>query len=481
VRQGVVPGEHIVEATAEGYERIVQTVTVTEGQQRVVSLEMSRRAGQAGRVVVQSNVAGAMVIVDAEERGAAPVVFTPPAGTHAVVVRADGYREFSTTCETSPGQDCEVEALLQPEQVRIRVAVQPGVVGAELVIDEQVVGPVPFDGVVDAGQVVLEVRAPDYIPYRQQILLEPSSDIQNFDVTLSVVPDASAAERVEREELMERRRSSAATHAAAPLPVNQASLDISIGWPYLAEVRLNVGLLEFLDAGFTLRTFGRLTDFEGRVRAGFRPIEQLSVGGQVRFGGGIGPTLEHYTPIYTMDGGCSDPVTPVALDGATRRTQGPCNPNSATPPVTTDEAGQPVDSGLDFPINSLFVSLEAMGSLHFSEQAAFTLWFGMDFSSDEYGGHGLNAGAYSDTFANGMDDCTVEGTGANAVLSCPREDLFRARLGGSLELVLTRNWNVWALIEGVLNAAPRRIYGNLIGITTNDTQFYFRLGTTYKF
>ncbi|MCC6876314.1 MAG: hypothetical protein IT378_18545, partial [Sandaracinaceae bacterium] len=68
-----------------------------------------------------------------------------------------------------------------------------------------------------------------------------------------------------------------------------------------------------------------------------------------------------------------------------------------------------------------------------------------------------------------------------ARLSCPREDYARARLGGSLELVLTRNWNLWFLLEGILSSQPRRIMGNLLGIEANDTQFYFRIGTTYKF
>ena len=135
-----------------------------------------------------------------------------------------------------------------------------------------------------------------------------------------------------------------------------------------------------------------------------------------------------------------------------------------------------------YPINSAFLSIEGMGSLHFSDAGAFTLWIAVDFSSDEYAGHGSNSGAYLDYAPDAADMsdryCSVDASGN---LGCRREDYARARLGGSLELVLARNWNLWFLLEGILSSQPRRVLGNLLGIEANDTQFYFRIGTTYKF
>jgi hypothetical protein len=473
-RSDLAPGEHIVEARAEGYERARQTVTLEAGQSRVISLDMERQQGEAGRIVVESNVDGATVLIDGEERGQAPVVFTPEPGPHAIVVRADGHQEYSTTCETAPGQSCEVEAVLVPEQVRVAVRVQPGIRDAELLVDGEVAGPVPFDGTLPAGSHVITVRAPGYEEYRQQVLLQPSSEVRPFDVTLPEITDGlSEGERQRMREEQERRYAAAVTHSAAPLPVNHATLDLSIGWPYLAEVRLNVGLLDWLDAGFAVRSFGRLTEFEGRVRAGYRPLEQLAVGGQVRFGGGIGPELAFRTPDYPDDAimGAMGPRPPLQHERIDVRPE--------TPPEETSMA-------FGYPVNSAFLSLEALASLHFSDQGAFTLWLAVDFSSDEYAGHPLNSGTYLDFAPNPTDEnptgfveyCSVD---ASNTLSCPREDFARARLGGSLELVLTRNWNLWFLLEGILSSQPRRIMGNLLGIETNDTQFYFRIGTTHKF
>ena len=471
-RDALAPGEHIIEATAEGYVTARQTVTLESGRNRVVSIEMQQVQGEVGRIVVESNVDAATVTIDGEDHGPAPVVLTPAAGPHAIVVRADGHQEYSTTCETRPGQNCEVNAVLVPLQVRVSVAVQPGIRGAELFVDEQPAGPVPFDGTLPAGSHVLSVRAPGYEEFRQQVLLQPSSEVRPFDVTLPRVTDGlSEEDRQVQEQELERVRGAAVTHSAAPLPVNQALIDLSIGWPYLGELRLSVGLLDWLDAGFSIRSFGRLTEFEGRVRAGYRPLEQLSVGGQVRLGGGIGPELGFGRP-----GGYSpipDPTT-----GTDRA------PANGAEEYDT-RAGDPVSTPYSYPVNSLFLSLEVMGSLHFSDQGAFTLWLALDISSDEYAGHPLNSSAYlvhqrSTTSLSGSPEDYCVPNGATA-LSCSREDFARARLGGSLELVLTRNWNLWFLLEGILSSQPRRIMGNLLTIEANDTQFYFRIGTTYKF
>lgn len=487
----VAPGEHIVEATAEGYQRARQTVTVTEGQQRVVSLDLVAEQGAQGRIIVRADVPGAVVIIDNEERGTAPVVYVPEPGPHAVVVRADGRQEYSTTCDTAPGRNCEINATLTAEQVRVRVAIQPGITGGQLLIDERPVGPVPFDGTLPAGSHVMAVTAPGYEEYRQQVLLQPSSEVRPFDITLAEMTDGlTEGQRRELAEDQERRMGAAMTHSGMPLPEGQASIDISLGWPYLGELRLNVGLHEFVDAGFSIRSFGRLTDFEGRVRVGFRPLEMLGIAGQVRFGGGLGPTLG-----FGQAGGYPEEIAcEPGSPGCRDVNMGTGTPNFRRSPQTGAEAyetrpGDPAMTPYSYPINSAFVSLEAIGSLHFGDEGAFSLWLGLDVTSDEYAGHGLNSSVFVD-YANdpnhpvptgGRNYCTLDTAMPSTVIHCPREDWARARLGGSLELRLDRNWNLWFLLEGILNSAPRRIMGNLLGIEANDTQFYFRIGTTYKF
>jgi len=483
----LAPGEHIVEARAEGYAPARQTVQVEPGRQRVLSIDLTAAPGTAGRVIVRSDVQGATVTIDGEPRGNAPVVFTPEPGTHAIVVEADGHQAYSTTCDTGPGQNCEVQAQLVPEQVRVRVAVQPGVTGAQLLVDGQPVGPVPYDGTLPAGSHVMTVRADGYADFEQQILLQPSSEVRPFDVTLPEISDGmTPEEQQEYAQAEEVRFGGAMTHSAAPLPEGQPSVDISLGWPWLGEIRLNVGLFgEIVDAGFAVRSFGRLTEFEGRVRVGYRPLELLAVAGQVRFGGGIGPSLsygqasgyEAEIPCASGETGCVvDPMTGVGM----RQPQNGAEEYDTRPM-------DPISQPYEYPINSAFFSLELLGSLHFGNEGAFTLWLALDVTSDEYAGHPLNSSVYvahqnteSTLRTDPEDYCVSSGPGPND-LNCQREDWGRARFGGSLELRLHRNWNLWFLLEGILNQAPRRVMGNLLGIEANDTQFYFRIGTTYKF
>jgi hypothetical protein len=119
---------------------------------------------------------------------------------------------------------------------------------------------------------------------------------------------------------------------------------------------------------------------------------------------------------------------------------------------------------LDHPTNTWFAVAEALGTLIFSDQGAFTLWVGGD--------------AYTDRWDFRADDSDVV-----VVMDESRQAQTRLRLGGSLELVMNRQWNAWGLLEGVLvgPAATRRLHGDIFGFGFEDTALYVRLGLTHKF
>src|SRR5690606_30813975 len=85
--EDLAPGEHLVEATADGYEEASGVVTVEAGRQSMIQLRLTAVQLAMGKIVVNSDVAGARVFVDNEDRGEAPVVITDAeAGTHAIRV-----------------------------------------------------------------------------------------------------------------------------------------------------------------------------------------------------------------------------------------------------------------------------------------------------------------------------------------------------------------------------------------------------------
>ncbi len=493
-KNDVSPGDHILEASANGFQDLQQPVTIESGRQQVVSLRLERDAREAGDIIVRTSVGSAVITIDGEERGNPPVVVdAPPAGTHAVVIVADGYEDFRTTCETSPGNNCEIEARMRPRGTPVHVV--SNVRGARLTVDGQVVGPVPYEGNLPVGQHRIEVQAPGYHSHVEEVNLLASSEPREFNIALAAEGDLSDEERAERRQQREAEYTAASTHAAAVLPSDLAVLDIAAGFPYLAELRLNVGILDWLEGGFGVRTFGRLTEFEGRIKAAVRPIRQLSIGIQMRVGGGLGPD-QGIAQDEQWEEQCLEGDTPTDPEFVAS------GRSSACPATGTAMPGTNVQTA-SHSTNTLFLSMEAIGTLHFSDAGAFSLWLGFDVISDSYHYLGSDSSCllysgYGDELITQMYDSAM-GTPTAANLACsmkddfvkditdlsnrpgPRQDIGRLRLGGSLDLVLSRHWNVWAVLEGILAGDKRRVLGDVFGLGGTDTQLYFQLGLSYKF
>lgn len=413
-------GEHIVSAQADGHTPAEQLVEVVDGEQRVVSMRLEPVKGQDGRIVIQSRSGAANVNVDGQDYGQTPVVIEkPPAGSHAIVISRDGFKPLKQVCVTGPAVNCEIQAALEPLDAKIRVvADQPD---AELVVDGETRGRVPWEGTLPAGTHRLEVRASGFVTHAEQVDLLPSDSPRVFEVKLKRQGELTRAERAQEKARLAEAAEGAVTHAARALPEGVAALDVSAGWPYVAEARLNVGVIHNLDAGFAYRTtLFRLNEFALRAKYGLPLSRQISVGGQVKVGGGIGPSRD-----------------PVASEGP---------------------------GADDHPVNTFFAQLEAVGTLHFSDHGAFTTWLGLDLHTDRYDWTGSDSDVLSARGAAGE-----------------RQDLARLRLGGALEVVLDRHWNVWGVLEGILAGPSRDVLGDTFGFGADDTNLYFRLGATYKF
>ncbi len=429
-REGVAVGEHIVEASADGYQTMTQTVTVEAGRTRVINMRLVEGERRPGRIVVNANVDGATVWVDGNQMGAPPVVVPQAAaGTHAIVVRAEGYQEFRSTCNVAPEHDCQVTATLEPMGTAVRV--ESNVRDAQFYVDGQLKGPIPWEGMLPVGQHLLEVRATGYRPHVEQVALRVASQTRSFYVTLVGENELTEAERRALERERQRAIHQAVSHSAAVLPEDLALMDLSAGWPYFGEFRLGVGLTSFLEAGVAFRSFGILNEFEGRVKAGYRVNRALSVGGQVRIGGGIGPSR-----------GATDQELAIDMDAD------------------------------DHSTNNFFTSLEGLLTLHFAHAGAATFVAGLDFHSDRW-----------DWTGRDRDVLIVDLTGLSAIPDYDRQNIVRGRFGGFIEFTLSKRMNIWGSFEGIVGSR-RRVLGDIFGvesIDTTDTLMYGRLGITLKF
>ncbi|MFT5355990.1 MAG: hypothetical protein ACI9KE_003212 [Polyangiales bacterium] len=445
-REDIPPGDHIIEASAPGYDALQQPVTVEAGRQQVVSLAMVAVQLAPGVIVVNSDVDNATVTVDGTERGTTPVVIEDAQpGVHPIIVTAPGRATFRTTCNTAPGQDCRITAELAsaPVDVVFRANISEGT----LFVDGEEIGPVPYEGTLPAGSRRVEVRAEGYRTYQAQVVLAQAEAPRAFDVSLIGNDELTPDEIAELEGDRATRHRQAVARSGGPLDDDFAILDFSVGWPYLFEGRLGIGILPWLEAGVAVRTFVRLTEFEARVKAGYRVAPQFSAGAQVRVGGGIGPS-----------------------HGATLQEEGLTGP---TVEATAHNA------------NNFFFSLEALGTLHFTRAGNFTLWAALDFHSDRWDYNGRNNDCpglicdddgptvYTDA------ERTMPATDRDGFFS-DRQTMARFRIGGSLEFIVAQNWNVWGSFEGVFGD-NRRVLGDIFGLGNEDISIYARLGLTYKF
>ncbi len=317
VKEDIVQGDHIIEAQARGYEPVQQTVSVGSNQRSTVSIRFSKQA--PGTIQVDTDAKNATVLVDGQDRGAPPVtVRNASPGEHTIEIKAKGYKTYRTTCNVSGDEGCNVQANMDQAQVRVRIIAN--VTNAQAVIDGRAPVTLPYEGTFPAGSMRFEVSAEGYETHVEQVDLEPNDkdEPRSFQVYLVPVGESEAGLRL---------RSTVMTHGAAPMAPGIAALDLSVGWPYLFAGRLNVGVLDYLDAGFEVRTFGRVTEFEGRAKVGYNVLRQFGLGAQARLGGGIG----------------SDNT------------------------------------------NTLFLQTEGMASLYFSDFALSTAYLGLDFNSDKYG------------------------------------------------------------------------------------------------
>jgi hypothetical protein len=341
-RAGLTPGEHVVMARATGYEPVEQTVTVIAGRERVVSLRFTTTATDTARILVRASVPEATVTIDGEDYGNPPISIEPADfGTHSIVIRAMGYREVRRTCSVGPSRNCDIYVELNALGVPVRI--EANVAGAQLFIDGEARGPVPWEGDLPAGTHRLEVRAEGYQSHEEQIRLQKSSRVRLIQVLMSAAA-AAPADPAKRDKEAQRQDPlrNTVTHAGAPLPVGVATLDISTGWPWLAQLGMRAGLTKFLDVGIYVASFGRLTDVWVSTKAGWKVSRNFSLGGDLQVGGGGGPA-------------------------------------------------QRDQFGVRHPTNNFFINLDAIFSLHFPPRGALSIWMAMDFNSDRWDFDGSNS------------------------------------------------------------------------------------------
>ena len=125
-----------------------------------VEARIGRLAARPSTVTITSDPPGAVVFVDGERRGEAPIEVTLAGGDHQIYAAAGGRTTPARPVRVAYGEPLRVDIDLRARQGWLTV--DADVSGAEVLLDDVVIGLTPFSGAVPAGDHVLLVSKAGY-------------------------------------------------------------------------------------------------------------------------------------------------------------------------------------------------------------------------------------------------------------------------------------------------------------------------------
>jgi serine/threonine protein kinase len=107
----VKPGEHVLIATAEGWDPATKNVDVATGKSAKITLKLKRGMATLNLGVTPVD---AEVLIDGKSHGKGPQQLQVPMGEHTLVLRRDGYQELKETLTINSAQATNIARNLKP-------------------------------------------------------------------------------------------------------------------------------------------------------------------------------------------------------------------------------------------------------------------------------------------------------------------------------------------------------------------------------
>ena len=167
-------GRYTVRVEHPDYTTVEQQMRVEPGKVYVIIVEMSQ--GQfLGYLRIVTNVPGANVFIDDREqgsRGQTPFEAPIAVGEHNIWIERPGYRTEETQAEVNVGEDVTVRVdLTRVDFGRLRVV--SNITGAQVLVDGQLMGAVPFEGEVGSGPHRLRIESDGMKAFETQVDIRP--------------------------------------------------------------------------------------------------------------------------------------------------------------------------------------------------------------------------------------------------------------------------------------------------------------------
>jgi len=190
------PGQHLVEISMEGYRDARRTVTLLEGQNVLAALSLEP---VRGLLLVETDPPGADIYIENAHRGKTPrTLHDIPMGTHRIQLQAEGYFPREVEVAVEDRRPRLVSTALVPDSAVLVVESDPE--GAVVRIDGSNAGTTPARiERVKTGEVVVEIVADGYVPYRREMRLRAGeiyrveAQLDSQPGSLTVVSDPTGA------------------------------------------------------------------------------------------------------------------------------------------------------------------------------------------------------------------------------------------------------------------------------------------------
>jgi hypothetical protein len=181
---GLVPGDYIVELRKDGFERAYKSVSLLEGQEMEVALNMKPITGL---LLVDSNPQGADVVIDGISKGNTPLLLTDlPLGEYNLEFKSPKQLPRTMTAELIDRTPVRAYAELVSNTAQLDVSSVPD--GAEVRINGILAGETPIRiEEVQAGEADVKVSKRGYTPYQIRMLFEATKPYK-VDAELTALP-----------------------------------------------------------------------------------------------------------------------------------------------------------------------------------------------------------------------------------------------------------------------------------------------------
>ncbi|NJF24141.1 PEGA domain-containing protein [Thermococcus sp. Bubb.Bath] len=113
VHLSLCPGEHELVVKRSGYFDYVSTINVVPGWENVLTIKLSKKPEQKGKLLIDSTPEGAAVYINGTLMGITPLNLTLTPGKYSIRVTKGGYIEYSTEVYLPKNGSIEIKAKLQ--------------------------------------------------------------------------------------------------------------------------------------------------------------------------------------------------------------------------------------------------------------------------------------------------------------------------------------------------------------------------------